>query len=79
MTACAAYAERFGGLTAYTRAPAEGAWQPSQDLVAVEDVFVVEVVTPELDRAWWAGLRRQLEETLDQDEVLVRAVPCLKL
>jgi hypothetical protein len=64
--------ERFGGLTAYTRAPAEGLWDVG-DEVAFDDIVVYEVRVPELDRAWWTDYRASLERVFDQDELVVRA------
>jgi hypothetical protein len=64
--------ERFGGLTAYTRAPAEGLWDEG-DQVAFDDIVVYEVMVPELDREWWRAYRAGLEDAFDQDELVVRA------
>ena len=65
--------ERFGGLTAYTRAPAEGLWDQGDDEVAFDDIVVYEVMVPELDREWWGAYRAGLERDFDQDELVVRA------
>jgi hypothetical protein len=65
--------ERFGGLTAYTRAPAEGLWEVGADEVAFDDIVVYEVMVPELDREWWREYREKLEDAFDQDELVVRA------
>src|SRR4051812_20184707 len=64
--------ERFGGLTAYSRAPAEGVWDAG-DEVAHDDIVVYEVMVDALDRAWWAEYRAKLEDAFDQDELVVRA------
>lgn len=64
--------ERFGGLTAYTRAPAEGLWDEG-DQLWIDDIVVYEVMVPELDRAWWRTYRDSLEEAFDQEELVVRA------
>lgn len=64
--------DRFGGLTAYTRAPAEGLWETG-DAVAVDDIVVYEVMVPELDRAWWTEYRASLEKQFDQEELVIRA------
>jgi hypothetical protein len=45
----------FGGLTAYTRAPAEDLWN-SGGTVRRDDIVVVEVMAPSLDRLYWAKL-----------------------
>ena len=63
---------RFGGLTAYTRAPAEGVWEGHGGR-ARDDVVVYEVMTDQLDRSWWRGLRAALERRFAQDEIVVRA------
>ena len=64
--------DRFGGLTAYTRAPAEGLWDDG-DEVDYDDIIVYEVMVPDLDRAWWREYRADLEREFDQDELVVRA------
>jgi hypothetical protein len=65
--------ERFGGLTAYTRAPAQGLWAEDGGPPARDDIVVHEVMAETLDRAWWAGYRRTLEQRFAQDELVVRA------
>jgi hypothetical protein len=62
----------FGGLTAYTRAPAEGLWN-NGGTVKRDDIVVVEVMAQSLDREFWAEYRRQLEELFHQDEIVIRA------
>src|SRR4051812_43275569 len=64
--------EAFGGLTAYTRAPAEGLWDSGRTLKR-DDVVVLEVMTETLDRAWWSEYRRELERLFRQDHMVVRA------
>jgi hypothetical protein len=66
-------AERFGGLTAYTRAPAEGLWKEREDQTHRDDIVVYEVMTPELDADWWSAYRRELENCFRQQQVVVRA------
>ena len=66
--------ERFGGLTAYTRAPAQGLWaedggEPPQR----DDIVVYEVMADTLDRPWWRGFRKLLERRFAQDELVIRA------
>ena len=70
--------QRFGGLTAYTRSPAEGHWkQPGG--THFDDVVVLEVMIETLDRDWWAALRQRLEQEFRQKEVVVRAQPIERL
>jgi hypothetical protein len=64
--------DRFGGVTAFTRAPARGRWAEGGQ-VQTDEVVVLEVMAEELDRAWWARLRAELERDLRQDEVVIRA------
>ena len=73
-------AGRFGGLTAYSRAPAEGLWaEGGGDRPARDDIVVYEVMVDALDRAWWAGFRADLERRFAQDEIVVRAQPAERL
>lgn len=64
--------ERFGGLTAFSRAPAEGLWE-SGDGVDRDAIVIFEVMGEELDRSWWGDYRRRLEAMFGQDEIVIRA------
>jgi hypothetical protein len=64
--------ERFGGMTAYNRAPAEGRWKQDTE-TDHDDIVVVEVMDKNLDRAWWSSYRKELEKRFRQDVVIVRA------
>jgi hypothetical protein len=67
--------ERFGGLTAHTRAPARGLWKPSQhENTRRDDIVIFEVMTDSVDVAWWAAYRRELEVRFRQDQVVIRAI-----
>jgi hypothetical protein len=44
--------KKFLGLTAYTRAPAEGLWE-SGTTVKRDDIIAVEIMVDSLERAWW--------------------------
>jgi hypothetical protein len=66
--------ERFGGVTAYTRAPAEGRWKHRGDTTA-DEVVVIEVMVEHLDPAWWTAYRIGLETIFRQQHVIVRAQP----
>jgi hypothetical protein len=66
-------AKRFGGVTAYTRAPAEGTWETSDESRARDDIVVYEVMVDHLDRDSWAEYRRSLEKRFAQEELVVRA------
>lgn len=69
---------RYGGLTAFTRSPAEGIWT-SPAGAARDDIVVLEVMTDELDRAWWAAWRKSIEELLQQASIVVRATRMQRL
>ncbi len=66
--------EKFEGLTAYNRAPAEGRWNETGALVR-DDMVIYEVMTDDVDDEWWEAYRKRLEEQFDQDDVLIRALP----
>jgi hypothetical protein len=67
-------AERFGGVTAYTRAPAAGLWKKSRSASTErDDIVVVEVMVEPLDKRWWTRYRRSLEKRLRQKKLVVRA------
>jgi hypothetical protein len=65
--------EGFGGVTFFSRSPAEGLWARQGDAPSRDEMVIVEVLVEELDRRWWGEYRRKLEEVFDQDEVLIRA------
>jgi hypothetical protein len=68
-------ANRFGGVTAYTRAPARGVWKDdATGQTQPDDIVIFEVMTDTLDREWWAGFRKHLEERFRQDTLIVRAL-----
>lgn len=71
--------ERFGGLTAFSRAPVEGLCQNQADRVEDDELLVYEVLTETLDRVWWDGYRRRLEAAFRQREILIRAQPTERL
>jgi hypothetical protein len=66
--------ERFGGLTAYTRTPAEGTWEDDQGRTKREDVVIVEVMTDALEREWWRNYATELARRFEQEELVVRAM-----
>ena len=65
--------ERFGGVTAYVRAPAAGAWKEGPASVVQDDLVIIEVMVDALERDWWAAWRERLEQALGQKEIVVRA------
>jgi len=65
-------AGRFGGVTAFRRAPGEGVWAEGGG-VSRDLVVVFEVMAPTLERGWWAGYRRELEARFRQEKIVARA------
>ena len=65
--------ERFGGLTAFTRAPAEGLWKDGAEKTSHDEIVVFEVMTETLDRTWWSGYREELERRFRQEVIVIRA------
>jgi hypothetical protein len=65
--------DRFGGLTAYSRAPAKGLWKEEGEGVQRDDIVVYEVMVDALDRAWWADYRARLAARFAQEALVVRA------
>ena len=72
-TVAAELTNRFGGLTAYTRAPAEGRWKEDKDTTARDDIVIYEVMADRVDRDWWKKYRSELEARFRQEHVVVRA------
>lgn len=64
---------RFGGLTAYQRAPAHGLWKTGEGQVAHDDLAVFEVMADALDREWWTLYRQTLQARFRQDVIVARA------
>jgi hypothetical protein len=65
--------ERFGGLTAYTRAPASGLWQEHDGQTTRDELVIYEVMTDKLDQQWWRQYRAELEKRFQQEALVVRA------
>jgi hypothetical protein len=71
--------DEFGGVTAFTRAPATGLWEAASGERVRDEMVVFEVMVEEIDPAWWAQLRSELEAKFQQQELLVRAHEIRKL
>jgi hypothetical protein len=66
-------AQRFDGVTAYIRAPAEGVQKQNQKLSS-DDIVVLEVMTEQVDLAEWTARRQQYEKSFRQEKVIVRYI-----
>lgn len=71
--------ERFGGMTAYARAPASGLWADERGRTERDDIVVHEVMVDGLDERWWKDYRVSLEARFAQDEVVIRALAMRRL
>ena len=67
-------ADRFGGVTAYTRAPARGVWKDDSGETTRDDIVIFEVMTADLDEPWWTSFRESLEARFRQESLIVRAL-----
>jgi len=65
--------EQFGGVTAFVRSPAAGAWEDDDGDVQRDEMILIEVMVETLDRGWWQSYREEVRERFRQDELLVRA------
>lgn len=66
-------AEKFGGITTYTRAPATGLWKETEDKTVKDAIIIYEVMAEEIDKNWWQSYKTKLEELFKQDEILIRS------
>lgn len=65
--------DKFGGLTAFTRTPADGLWVKDSKAIKRDEIAIFEVQAKDLDKNWWSSYRRQLEQRFSQDELVIRA------
>ena len=68
-----ALVEKYGGLTAFSRSPAEGLWEEGGGERSRDDIVIFEVMVETLERDWWRGYRAELERRFRQDEIVIRA------
>jgi hypothetical protein len=64
--------KKFGGVTAFSNSPAEGLWKKGVE-VSRDRIIIFEVMSEELERAWWTPYRTQLEARFRQERMIVRA------
>lgn len=63
--------EKFGGLTMYTRSPAEGFWKEEQEKTVKDDILIYEVLTPEMEKDFWLPYKEKLKKLFKQEELLI--------
>ena len=73
-----ALTNRFGGATAFMRAPATGLWK-SRGEVEQDRIVIVEVLVEQLSHEWWYQFRQQVEADFMQQHILIRASQCTLL
>ena len=66
--------DRFGGVTAYVRSPAVGAWESDDGDFCRDDMILFEVMVEGIERAWWADFKRRMETAFRQEAILLRAI-----
>ena len=67
--------EQFGGVTAYLRSAAAGAWVNDDGILERDEVVMVEVLVETFDLTWWREYAGRLAERFGQDEMHIRAMP----
>ena len=65
--------DRFGGVTAFVRSPADGLWTDAAGQVRRDEIAIFDVMTDTLDHDWWRAYRKRLEEGFRQEEIVIRA------
>lgn len=65
--------EKFDGLTAYNRAPAEGVWKSGSQKMSRDEIVIFEIMADELDATWWGNYRTTLEKNFRQEHLIIRA------
>lgn len=63
--------EKFGGLTMYTRSPAEGLWKEDQQKTVKDDLLILEVIASELEQDFWRQYKHNLKKIFKQEELLI--------
>ncbi len=67
--------EKFGGLTAFTRTPAEGLWkQDKGSKTHRDDIIIFEVLAPTFKKGWWHDYKEKLKTTFQQKEIIIKVM-----
>jgi len=70
---------KFGGVTFYKSAPAEGLWNNDAGKTDYDELITAEVMAEALDKEWWHKYKQYLEKIFRQDEILIRAIAFEKI
>lgn len=65
---------KFGGITAWSSAPAEGRWK-NEEQEQQDQIILYEVMVDAPDAEWWKAYRHRLEAHFRQEEIIIRALP----
>ena len=71
--------EKYGGVTAFFRAPAQGTWKEEGGTVDLDEIVMCEVMVDSVDHKWWADYRSILEKRFGQRELIARALQLERL
>jgi len=71
--------EKFGGVTLYRHAPAQGLWEDENGNTNYDELITAEVMTEDLNQEWWQQYKHQLEQIFKQEEILIRVSKFEKL
>ena len=66
--------DRFGGVTAFMQASAEGVWADGGEQER-DRVVIFEVMADDFEGGWWKRYRKALELRFAQDVIIVRSWP----
>ncbi|RYU91743.1 hypothetical protein [Emticicia agri] len=68
--------EKFGGLTAFTKNPAEGLWKKSKNTKPQHDeIIIFEVITDTFDKSWWQLYKEELKRIFQQKDIVIKVLP----
>jgi hypothetical protein len=70
-------ADKFGGITTYTRSPALGLWKENDNKMVRDDIVIFELMVQEVDYEWWQGYKSKLEDLFEQEVIVVRSWPVI--
>lgn len=65
--------EKFGGLTIYKRGPTTGLWKEDRKNMVKDELIIFEVMTEEVNNAYWQKFKQSLTKQFLQKELLIRS------
>lgn len=69
---CKQIIKDFGGVTAYTRAPAIGIWEDREHQEVKDDIVIFEIMVSEIDYSYWRQFKKKLVVQFGQKELIIR-------